>query len=706
MPNLINITTPINQKGYEYANRGDQTPRTDQVFNLGDTSRVQKPTERTEEYTNRDNKDGSFSVQVSVTKNPSSSMNILRSILNESTAAALGTEGSKDILNKVTEFANEVMLHPSDLVSDMAAQERESTIYSDPMWSELKNALMNGSDDMGEAVLMFTKTAADASARDDILSSISANLRFLAQEAAPSREMSDMLFHAADNLNNDTFAQLKGPILSMLDRLQNSLILNDNTKNLVSLAIYNLSRYNGSTTALGESFNAILDMASGQEQADMLRGMFLQYIENADLSTDIKLGALSCLVQGAASSASSLSLLAEKLGGIMNGSNITVGDLANGLNGIDSEGGLNSLKDALSLMLPDNMGGALNNILKSYESTGNMAALIDRLSIMINSVDSMKKKTLLADKVNTILGNIPFLEKDVSFASDSILNQHSLTMLANQLGSKLDSAVGKLSAQQIMNMLSGLNTANGSASVRAAFEMLLPQNSTQELNLLLRSFNSTGDLNKLIDGLGIVLNGVQEMDKRIILAQSMNEILGNLTSAEGINYKPPTSMASLMDFLAKNINDPSLKSLSAMSKSDIMQGLLTSPGVFTPLLHYLVPINDGVIKAFGELWADPDAENRNGSKESKHLFLCFDVEKVGYFELELMTQDRKLQVQLMCPPGTEDMFRPLKNTIPQIAAANGYDADDTRVGTLVRKRDLSHVFPKIQDKRSGLNVKI
>ena len=98
MPNLINITTPINQKGYEYANRGDQTPRTDQVFNLGDTSRVQKPTERTEEYTNRDNKDGSFSVQVSVTKNPSSSMNILRSILNESTAAALGAEGGKDIL--------------------------------------------------------------------------------------------------------------------------------------------------------------------------------------------------------------------------------------------------------------------------------------------------------------------------------------------------------------------------------------------------------------------------------------------------------------------------------------------------------------------------------------------------------------------------------------------------------------------------------
>lgn len=706
MPNLLNVTTPINQKGYEYAGRGAQQPQTDQVFNLGDTTRVQKPTERTEEYANRDNKDGSFSVQVSVAKNPSSSISVLKSIVSEGTTAALRAEGNQDVLNKVTEFANEVMLHPSNLVSDMAAQEREATIYSDPMWSELKNALMQGSDDMGEAVLLFTRAASDASARDDILSSVSANLRFLAQEAAPTRELSDMLFHAADNLNNDTFAQLKSPILSMLDRLQNSLILNDNTKNLVSLAVYNLSRYNGSTTALGESFNAILDVTTSQEQADMLRSLFLQYIENADLPTDIKMGALSCLVQGSASAASSLSLLAEKLGAAMNGFDISLGDLANGLNGIDSEGGLASLRDTLSLMLPPSMNAALNNILKSYESTGNMASLIDRLSIMINSVDSMKKKTLLAEKVNTILGNIPFLEKDVSFASDSILNQHSLTMLANQLGNKLDAALGKISQQQLMTMLSNLDTANGSASIRAAFGMLLPQNSFQELNLLLRSFNSTGDLNKLIDGLGIALNSVQDIDKRIILAQSMNEILGMLTSAEGVSYKPPTSMASLMEFLSKNINDASLKSLSSMSKSDIMQGLLTSPGVFTPLLHYLVPINDGVIKAFGELWADPDAENRNGSKESKHLFLCFDVENMGYFELDLQTQDKKLQVQLLCPSGKEEIFRPLRQTIPQIAAANGYSAEDTRIGTVIKRRDLTQVFPKIQDKRSGLNVKI
>ena len=196
------------------------------------------------------------------------------------------------------------------------------------------------------------------------------------------------------------------------------------------------------------------------------------------------------------------------------------------------------------------------------------------------------------------------------------------------------------------------------------------------------------------------------MDKKIVLAQSINEILSNLTKAEGINYKPPTSMANLMDFLAKNINDPSLKSLSSMSRSDIMQGLLTAPGVFTPLLHYLVPINDGGFKAFGELWADPDAENRNGSKESKHMFLCFEIEDFGYFELELQSQDKQLNINLLCPAGTENVFRSMKNRISEIASANGYNADNTFIGALRKKRDLTQVFPKIQDKRSGLNVKI
>lgn len=707
MAELLNITTPITPKNYEFTNKNLQQPQSDQVFNLGDTSRVQKPSERTEEYANQDAKDGgSLSVQVSSAKDPAAAMGMLRSIVGESALSAFRSEGSADVLSKVTEFANEVMLAPGNLAADMVSQEKESTVYSDPIWSQMKEILVHGgSDETGEAVLQFTKAASDAAARDDILTSVASNLRYLADTAAPSRAFADRLHAAADALTKENFADMKGEILSMLSELKGSLLMNDSTENLISLAIYNLSRFNGNVSALGESFNAVLDMTSDQKQADALRQLFMQYIENADLPTDIKLASLDSIVQGSASPLSSLSIMAEKLGAAMNNSSVPAGYLQEQMTGIAPDGGLESLRSLFSLMLPGNLSGALNNILKSYDSTGNVASLIDRLGIMINSVDDMDKKTMLANKANEILANLPFLEKDVSFASDSILNQQSLVMLSEKLGQNLNSALNGISPQALSQMLAAADTSGGSASIRAAFEMLLPQNSTGELNLLLRSFNATGNLNKLIDNLSIVLNSVQDMDKKIMLAQTMNEILGSLTKAEGINYKPPTSMANLMDFLSKNINDPSLKALSSMSRSDIMQGLLAAPGALTPLLHYLVPVNDGGFKAFGELWADPDAEG-SGAKDAKHIFLCFEIEDVGYFELELRSLDKKLNVQLLCPSGTESVFGKMKEFIPKIASANGYNAEDTKIGTVVKRRDLSQVFPKIQDKRSGLNVKI
>lgn len=706
MADLLNITTPITPKNYEFSNKTAPQNQTEQVFNLGDTTKVQKTTERTEEFTNRDNADGnSVSAQISGSRNPATAMNVLRSIIGTGTTSALSADGNSAVLNKVTEFANEVMLSPSNLVSDMAAQEKDSTIFGDPLWTQMKNVLVNGSNDTGEAVLQFTKAAVDASARDDILNSVSANLRYFADTAAPTRDLANRLMEAADMLSNENFNEIKGSILGMLDELRSSLLANDDTKNLIALAEYNLSRYNGSTTALGESFNAILDTAETQEQADMLRQLFMQYIESANLPSDIKIGTLNSLIQGSAPATSSLSLLAEKLGAAMNESTITPEELQALLDKIDSKGGSEALRDTLFTMLPDSMNGALNNIIKSFDSTGNISSLLDRMSIMINSVDDMTKKNLLAGKVNDILSSLAILEKDISLTSDSVLDQQSLTMLSQQLGKNLEDSLKNISAENLSKMLSGLDTSSGSASLRNILSMLLPQSSASELNLLLRSFNSSGNLNKLIDNLGIVLDSVSDMDKKIILAQSINEILENLTKADGINYKPPTSMANLMDFLAKNINDPSLKSLSSMSRGDIMQGLLSAPGVMTPLLHYLVPINDNGFKAFGELWADPDAQG-NGTEDSKQLFLCFEIEDMGYFELELRTKGQRLNIQLLCPEGTEQIFQPLKSSIGQIASANGYTADDTRIGTVVKRRDLSQVFPKLQNKRSGLNVKI
>ena len=50
MSDLLNITTPVAPKNYDFSPKNNpQQTQTDQVFNLGDTTKVQKSTERDQE---------------------------------------------------------------------------------------------------------------------------------------------------------------------------------------------------------------------------------------------------------------------------------------------------------------------------------------------------------------------------------------------------------------------------------------------------------------------------------------------------------------------------------------------------------------------------------------------------------------------------------------------------------------------------------
>jgi hypothetical protein len=65
-----------------------------------------------------------------------------------------------------------------------------------------------------------------------------------------------------------------------------------------------------------------------------------------------------------------------------------------------------------------------------------------------------------------------------------------------------------------------------------------------------------------------------------------------------------------------------------------------------------------------------------------------------------------MNILLLCPPGLEDKFSPLKELLPAIAESGGYNISNAAIGTLNRRRDLAQVFPKVRERRSGLNVKV
>lgn len=640
MSDLLRVTTPVAPKDYTAnTNVKPQTP--EQVFDLGNVDYINKTNTRDEQLGEQNLKDqagtGLPKLQTAISKDPALAAALLKGVLSSNTFAALGASGNAELLNKVTEFANEILLTPNELADDIIRQQDEATMFSGELWNSLKDMIagLAGSpaeEEVSAAVMDFLKAAASSVARDDVINSISASLRYLAGEAAQSREIVNLLMQTADKLSAENFGTVKNDVLALVNYLEKSLLLNDRTQNLLSLITYNLSRFNGDSYALGDSFQAVLNMAPDAETADKLNMLFTKFVESSRLPADIKLAALRD--NPSASAQMSMTMLTERLAEAVNAS--------------------------LEKISPEQL-------------SENLSKLAEELGTAVGTEKPAAEETAAQ---NVREQNIPDGQTELS--------------------EELPTAAAKT-----------ITLKEGTALLKKMLAPLVPDNMKGALNTLMRDFEKTPDLNNLIDRLSVIVNHAENMDKKIILAQGINLVLTEMAQAQGIQYRPPTTMENMLDFLIKNINDPSLRSLSDMTRPDMIQGLLSAPGVFTPLLHFLVPMNMDGMKAFGELWADPDASRNPETGESdSHLFLCFEIEEAGYFELELYSRGKSVSAALMCPAGTERNYLPLKEMLPELAASCGYSAERIMIEPLKRKRDLTNVFPKLNERRSGLNVRI
>lgn len=586
MADLLHITTPVAPKNYNLTSR--PIVQNDAVFDLVDLSKVIKTADRSDQSESK--QDAAFrdtvnlpKTSVSVSKDPTASAKMLRGLLGGELSSKLTEAGNVQLLNKLTELANEVVLTQDSLVSDMALQDKSATIFNGDFFSLVRTiADSTGNAELKAAILGLLKATANAASSQDILNSLAANLKFLAEELAPSTTLSGRLMKLSEMLLSpdaaENFAQLQGQILSAMHEVNGSLLLTDNLKNFLPLITHSLSRYHNNPNELADSFGALLGQITNGELRDALSSAFADYIRGA--------GFLS--------------------------------------------------------------GG-------------------QKLSLLSGDAQLLREQEMLS--------------------------------LAEQLGQAANEAANGLSGVALGDKLSH------AGNLHDILMSVLPRENEAMLSSLLDDFSQTKNLDSLLNRLSVILNSIDSMEAKIPLAQSMNHALTSLAREAGITYTPPTSMENLANFLSKNINDNALKSLNFFNQGAMIQSMLTAPGIFTPLSHYLIPLKWGSSRAFGELWVDKDAErSADGGDEATHLFLSFEIEAVGDFELELYAKKTDLNVALLCPPEFAKSFSGIRDSISRIAASKGYTARNTTVDALRAKRNLVDVFSKLKERRVGLNV--
>ncbi|MBU9744664.1 antitoxin [Diplocloster agilis] len=205
-----------------------------------------------------------------------------------------------------------------------------------------------------------------------------------------------------------------------------------------------------------------------------------------------------------------------------------------------------------------------------------------------------------------------------------------------------------------------------------------------------------------------VLVHVSGRENKDLLKTLVREYLSD--AYRGTQQRRSKVMDILADIISKQDRETQMSSLNGEKIEKIITSLLSSPCNYTPLLHFVIPVDYEGMKSFAELWIDPDDRDEPKEREDEgrhiHMLITFDIQGIGQMEAEFMVIDGRIRFQLFCPERYTQVFQSLAPEFRDIAQEKGYLMTDVRVEKLEKVRSLMDVFKTLPYKRTGVDVKI
>lgn len=195
------------------------------------------------------------------------------------------------------------------------------------------------------------------------------------------------------------------------------------------------------------------------------------------------------------------------------------------------------------------------------------------------------------------------------------------------------------------------------------------------------------------------------------LVELLNKFIRGEDS-KALDIQSSKVMDSLIEIIGKQADDENARMVNSDKIDKIIESLLSSPCNFTPMLHFVIPVEDMDMKAFAEIWINSE-EDKNSSKSSggavknnTHMLIVFDVESIGQFEMELFVADKDISMSLMCPEDYYQYFKDTGKGFSECIGFSEYRFKDIRIDKLEHSRSLIEVFKTLPYKRTGVNVTI
>lgn len=656
MAQIPQINNPITAKNYNYSSR-PMDPNTE-PFDIVKLTGVQGSGNSSAsgarsrlEMGNRE----LIPLQIQVAKDPTLAVETLKDLLNIEVLNQALINGHTELYGKLEDLAAALYVKPEELVQEIQNQEQQNTMFSGHEFYDVLREVAKTTTDPSTKELIgnLLKSINFAQNKNEILGALRANMKFLSEYFSPNEKLSAKLLNLSQEWGaadaDKYFDYLKGETLAVLKDVSGSLLNDERTQMLIPLITHNLSRYNNSPYMCKEYFNLLLSQISSGTLRESLKNSFTRLysaIFSKQKMTDPQQG--------------------ETPQDIPTDNYTTKSEQNQPLteNSADKNAEISAREEKISQV--DENGG----------------------SEIVENADSEE----------------PELTGYLKFLNESMQNKSYMSELRDS-GYNIEQMMAAYSRgrqsgfQTLHDMVKGLFVEDKTGEYSAQF--------TQD-------FSKLHTVQEVIDKLNEMLRAMPDMPIRERLYGAFVDIvdkmaLKNEMPQHGVRPPVHSTLDSLTDFIQENINHPALKSLDSFNAANLLQSLLNAPGVFTPLAHYILPLDVDGTKAFGELWVDNDENNPNntpGTQRNYHLFLTFDVESIGRFEVDLYALGDEVNLALLYPPRFEKQIEPMKDRINKVVRNVGYNTRNFETAPLKTPHNLTEIFPKIVDKRTTLNTRV
>ena len=644
---------------------------------------------------------------ITSSKNQTLAVETVKDIIDTNLLSTAKLNGYTELVGDLEQLSASLYIPAKDLVREMVDQEKQNTMFSgDKFYDLLREIAKDGDQDQKEAIGNMLKAINFSQNRKEITTAVSANLRFLAEYFSPNKGLSGRLNDLADLWGQDSaqsnFQSLRDQTSDLMQSLSESLLNDSHTQTLLPIVTHNLSKFNTNVSMLREYFNQLLTQIPSYEMRNELSKSF-EALLNKLIRKDPGLLPKEFTEEQPQDFEGGYDMRYA----VNDGSEYV-------RQNVGTQDNMRQTADAPVQQPSGEPGQPQPNALGEQQQPPQ--------NVPLNNYTTNEQKNQVQ---NEILGNEYQPDKEISAYLTNVLGDNDYIF---------QSGLDEMDFTGFVNLLHN-GTATPEETIKAVLGSLIEDNQIRQaldnqlsqitspaqmvdfLNDFLEAMPDSTLRDKVYEVLEEAVNHMDDVDDRDVREYIPEETPRQINQQEQQQQQQQTQQAqrqksssiqALTDFVEKNINHPALKSIDSFNASNLLQSMINAPGVMTPLAHYILPVQVENTRAFGELWVDNNDESGNtgkGGGSHHHLFLTFDVDTYGRFEVDVYANDKTVKVSLLHPSGFTKNVPQIMEKINRIAASTRYTISDFNTGVLKEPHNLTQIFPKLNERRAGLNVK-